>query len=252
MSEYEEYKKDRQKLIESRKIKMSTPDGGAGVSHVDYQPLKPTTFKGKWQNYWYHYKWATFGTAFAAILVVTFVWQIVTRPVYDATMVLVSEFPFDSMTESFKANLSELATDYTENEKIEIDIMSIQQDFSGENSLSPEMTQAGFVKLSAGLSTLDSFIYLVDEVSYDSLKEMELNFMDLSDLASPESLDKPDRYSLKDSKLAELLEAPEILGDMYLCFVDYHALDEKRQEKKTIKANYERDIVFFEELLAYK
>ncbi|MEG0691675.1 MAG: hypothetical protein RR444_01175 [Oscillospiraceae bacterium] len=252
MSEYDQYKKERQKLIEATKVKMSTPNGGAGVEKEDYQPLKPTTFKGKWSNYWYHYKWLTFGSLFGGILIFMFAWQMIFKPVYDARMVVLSELPFDSMVDSFEVKLSDLATDYTQNGKIELDFMSIQQDLKGENSLSPEMVQAGFVKLSASLSTLDSYIYLVDESSYDYLKEMEINLMDLSGLADPEKLDKADRYSLKDTKLAEKLELSEILDTMYLCFIDYDSLDEKRQNKKDIKANYERDIAFFKELLAYK
>ncbi len=252
MSEYDKYKKDRQKLIEATKVKMSTPNGGAGVKKEDYQPLKPTTAKGKWENYWYHYKWVTFGSIFAAILIITFVWQIAFKTVYDAHMVVVSKIPFDTVVDSFKVKLSDLATDYTQNQKIELDIMAIQHDNSGEGSLSPEMVQANYVKLAAGLSTLDSYIYMLDESSYDYLKEMDLKFMDLSELVGTENLDKPDRYALKGTNLAKKLDVSVLTDNMYLCFIDYSALDEKRQNKKDIKANYERDIVFFKEMLAYK
>ncbi|MFZ2538824.1 MAG: hypothetical protein WAX04_07970 [Oscillospiraceae bacterium] len=252
MSEYEKYKKDRQKLVEVAKVKMSTPDGGAGAIKEDYQPLKPTTFQGKWQNYWYHYKWLTFGSIIATILIVMFAWQVIFKTVNDAQMTLVTEVPFDSMAGSFETKLSNIATDYTKNGKIDIDIIPIQQDITGKNLMSPEMAQANYVKLAAGLSTLDSFIYMVDESSYNYLKTLELSFMDLSELVDPGKLDKPDRYAIKGTNLAEKLDIGPLSDNMYLCFVNYGALDEKRQNKKNIKTAYERDIVFFEDLLAYK
>ena len=252
MSEYDSYKKDRQMLIEATKIKHSGPNGGAGAVENNYQPLKPTTVRGKWSNYWYHYKGLTFASVFGAILVITFVSQMIFKPVYDARVIVVSEMPYDSVVESFETNLSDLAVDYTGNEKIELDFMAIQQDYLGENGLSPEMVQAAFVKLSGSLSTLDSYIYLVDDASYEYLKEMDLLMMDLTGMVDADLLDKPDRYSLKDTKLGKKMGVPESLDSMYLCFIDYDSLDEKRQNKKDIKANYERDIAFFTELIEYQ
>lgn len=252
MSEYEQYKRDRQRLIETTRVKMSTPDGGAGVVKEDYQPIKPNTFKKKWENYWYHYKWITFGVAFAFILVIVFVWQIIFKIQYDAKMVIVSEYPFDVVTESYQEKLKPLVTEFTKNNKIDIEISSLQQDYSGKNKLSPEIVQANFVKLSASISELDCFIYMIDEATYKSFKDMDLDFMDLTKLVDSKKLDKPDRYSLKGTKLAEKLELGKSADNMYLCFMNYDTLPAKRQQKKNIKSNYNRDITFFKEMLKYQ
>lgn len=254
MSEYDSHKKELQELIKSRKLKMASPDdGGAGAAKEEYIPLKPTTFKEKWINYWYHYKGLTFGTLFAGILVFTFVWQIATRTVYDATMMIVSALPFDSVSESFEAKLSPIVNDYTKNGKIDLDVLPIQQDNEGKYEVSPEMVQANFVKLTASISGVETYIYMLDEGNYKALKEMEMQFMDLSELVSADKLgDTPDRYPLKDTKLAKLLDVEQATENMYLCFLDYDSMDEKRQQKKEIKANYERDLPFFKALLEYE
>lgn len=255
MSEYDEYKKDRQELIESRKVKMSTPDGGAGMIKQDYVPLKPKTFKEKWINYWYHYKGLTFGSAFAAILVFMFVWQIATKTVYDGKMMIVSELPFETITEDLEKTLIDFTDDFTGNGKLDVSITPIQQDYSAEGTMQPEMVQANFVKLSAGISTLETFIYMVDDKSYHALKEMELQFMDLSDSLEIQNLTgEPaytDRYPLRGTKLAAELEIENVAEDMYLCFIDYESFDEKRQNKKEVKTNFSRDMQFFKSLVNF-
>lgn len=252
MSEYDNYKKDRQKLIEATKVRMSTPDGGAGVTKEEYVPIKPVTFKQKWDNYWYHYKWLTFGLAFAFILVFMFVWQMIFKTVYDAKLTIVTQYPFDYEIESYNEKFKDFATDFTQNDKIELDIQSLQQDYKGEGTVTPEIVQANFVKLSTGISELDGFIYLLDEPGYDKFKDMEIEFMDLSDMADASNLDKPDRYRINDTKLADKLELNDGLEDLYLCFIDFDSISQKQQNKKRIKTNYERDTLFFNELLAYK
>ena len=51
----------------------------AGVSEEELQPPpppeQPKTPKGKWENYWYHYKWHTIGALAALVVVMMIVVQ---------------------------------------------------------------------------------------------------------------------------------------------------------------------------------
>lgn len=66
-----------------------------GVSKEELQPppppQKPQTPKGKWENYWYHYKWVTIGVATAVLLVIIMTVQMLTREKYDYHMVIVTD-----------------------------------------------------------------------------------------------------------------------------------------------------------------
>lgn len=43
-------------------------------------PEQPKTPKGKWENFWYHYKWHTLGIAAAVIVLTVLIVQLATGP----------------------------------------------------------------------------------------------------------------------------------------------------------------------------
>lgn len=256
MSEFDQMKKEKQALIEARKLKQSTPDGGAGLLKVEGQAaIVPITFKQKWDNYWYHYKGRTFGVALLTILVVVFALEMIFKTVHDGKITIVAQYPLDAFSKNISSVLSkpEILTDITENEKLELDLAIMQIDQEGKYGSGPEVMQANVVKLSASVSSLDSFIFVLDQPSYDYLLGMEMTFMDLSDKVDKSHLENgKDKYSLKGTKIAEELDLGEIVDGLFICFFDYNSLSEKRQENKNVKKTYERDIVLFESILAYE
>ncbi len=67
------------------------------LAGVDPEELKPTpkaeppkTFKEKWDNYWYHYKWLTLGCVAGAVVLVILVVQMLTVDRPDYTLMLVT------------------------------------------------------------------------------------------------------------------------------------------------------------------
>ena len=54
-------------------------------------PKQPKTPKGKWENFWYHYKWHTIAIAAAALVITVMVVQFVTQPRYDYQVILVTQ-----------------------------------------------------------------------------------------------------------------------------------------------------------------
>lgn len=57
----------------------------------DPKPEGPKTPKGKWENYWYHYKWHTIGALFIVVVLAITIGQMVNRDDPDYTIMLVTE-----------------------------------------------------------------------------------------------------------------------------------------------------------------
>ena len=72
-------------------------------------PQAPQTPQGKWENFWYHYKWLTIGVVIALIIGAFLLYHTLTRtePDYFICMVTSSEVSIDS-----DARLEELLTPY--------------------------------------------------------------------------------------------------------------------------------------------
>lgn len=72
-------------------------------------PQQPQTPRGKWENFWYHYKWLTIGIIVAVAIVVGLTVQSVTRvePDYMICMVTMQEVSIDS-----DARLEEILSTY--------------------------------------------------------------------------------------------------------------------------------------------
>lgn len=71
------------------------------LAGVDPEELKPTpkaeppkTPKGKWENFWYHYKWAFWGTLFGVIVLGVLVGQLVTRDPADYHVLLMTKYTY--------------------------------------------------------------------------------------------------------------------------------------------------------------
>lgn len=72
-------------------------------------PQGPMTPRGKWENFWYHYKWLTIGIVVAVVILAILIGQTVTRvePDYMICMVTTQEVSIDS-----DARLEEILSAY--------------------------------------------------------------------------------------------------------------------------------------------
>ena len=66
-----------------------------GVDESELQPSPkpepPKGFKGKWANYWYHYKWVTLISLFALVVLIVILVQMFSREKEDYRLALVTE-----------------------------------------------------------------------------------------------------------------------------------------------------------------
>jgi hypothetical protein len=114
----------------------------------------------KAENFWYHYKWHSIAAAVLVFLGVFFVRDIFFRPRPDATVVMVTEFPFDSESiNRLEAALTELAPLNAKGKKlIAVDFINF---IPGNDAPLDEMAMASSMKLMAVLAAGTEHIFLL-------------------------------------------------------------------------------------------
>lgn len=247
MSEMDEYKKRRQEAMEARKIRQEMPDGV--LPEPQYaEHIEPKTFKEKWQNYWYHYKWRTIVVAFFCLLGIAMIWQFGFPQKYDTSLSIVTQWPMELYQQQIMTPVQELMPDYDENGKKELNCLTYQVS-SPDGSLSADIEQSSYARLIGTLSEGQHFIYLVDDAGYDYLLSLEIPMLDLTEYADADRLKGNDRYQFLETKLGASMELEKELGELTLCFLDPAAYGE-RIEEKDISQAYERQWDMFQLLLA--
>lgn len=87
---------------------------GVSKKELEYTPPPPppSTPKGKWDNFWYHYKWAVIAAVFGIIVVTVLVVQVATktRPDYTVCMVTQQELSL-SATNRLQAEFAAVGED---------------------------------------------------------------------------------------------------------------------------------------------
>lgn len=137
---------------------------------VDPEELKPdekiaapTTPKSKWENFWYHHKWTFWGSAFAVVVGIVLVVQLVTRDPADYQILMMTE---QAYLDTEIALLEEMMTPYGQDldgdGKVEISIQNcrIAKDTN-------QQYNSGFQMVQAHLATGDVLFFVWDKGAYD-------------------------------------------------------------------------------------
>lgn len=248
MTELERIQKEQQDMIEARKRKSELPDG------VLPQPQRaehivPKTFREKWTNYWYHYKWATFGGAFFGALGIMLILQLAFPTRYDTSFSVVSVLPLDSAQSVLTAPLLQAVPDYDKNGKNMLELQFYQiptLDENGNTLTDPQIVMANTTRLMGNMAAGIYFLYMVDDAGYTYLSNMDMKFLSLDGKITGA---KGDRYALKGTKLADRMGYPKELEGFSLVFLDPVTLGDHMKKKNTQEA-CKRQWDFFEKLVA--
>lgn len=141
-----------------------------GVSEEKLQPPAPAqppqTVKGKWQNFWYHYKWPTLIVGFLVVAIAFVVWQTATTVKPDYTISLLTAEAVDPVaTEQLRLELEKHARDVNGDGEIllVIEALPLGQYAGGETIASAE---ANNQKLMLNIATGDVMCFIFDTGSY--------------------------------------------------------------------------------------
>lgn len=174
MSELNEYKKERQELIEARKFKTHVTGFEKGTPEVQ----NPMNLGEKLENFWYHYKYLVLSVAFILIVVMIVAWQFLSQPKYDISLTLVSKNSFEGGAELFEQKLAELGTDQNGDGKVLTDYAAFQLAVNQNTEMTPQMLEMTRATLLSRSSRGDLFLYLLDDTGYQQLTEVGWKFMD--------------------------------------------------------------------------
>lgn len=233
-------------LIETHRIKNGLEE--APVLPVR-EPMKPKTFKDKWNNYWYHYKMHTFAGAILLILVGIFCWHLIFPTVYDASLAIVSTDSFEGAWEVIGPEMEYIVKDYNEDQARLIDFASFQLATKQGTEQTPQMLEMTRAKLLGWATTKGHFLYLLDATGYQQLTDVGIKFMDLEGKIESSQVEG-DKYYLENTTLSKQLYLNELLGNKFLCIVDYDSFDSSAREDKTNIEGFEKDWGFFNQLAA--
>lgn len=165
---------------------------------VKAQQTAPVTFRAKWENYWYHYKFFTIIACILVVFVGYCIYSVVTKEKYDVAIMFVSAPEYQVQdTEPLETELKSYAEDYDENGEINISVDGLTYDPEGETTNMDYYTaiQARFtVSFSEGIN----LVYIMDETIYDLTKNtLHVEYEDLSEYSDNPNVDG-DKYYIKD------------------------------------------------------
>ncbi len=142
------------------------------LAGVDPEELKPTpkaeppyTPQGKWENFWYHYKWHFWGGLFALVAVIILVSQAlsVNRP--DYSVMLVTDAAYDDFHVTVLENkLAAYGEDIDGDGQVEVEIIHT---FLGKNSSTSTNAQVMQTHLWAG----DVAFFIWEPHQYEQLMD---------------------------------------------------------------------------------
>lgn len=108
----------------------------AGVDPEELKPAPkippPTTPKGKWENFWYHYKWAFIGTVVGVIVFTVLMVQTLSRDPADYHVVLVTQHALmDNQIEAMERAMEAYGSDIDGDGKVEVFVQNCYMGKSG-------------------------------------------------------------------------------------------------------------------------
>jgi len=218
----------------ARLDKLKNPEKYEREEKVWNSHQKPETPRGKWQNFWYHYKWHTFGIIAGVCLLAFFIHSIVTQEKHDyrfmlVTQTTVGEQGLTAITDGFSAYAEDLNGD----EKANVSVMAIEMG-GDPATANPQMAQANSTKYMAELQIGEVILFIVDQKNYDaSLENGLFTAKNGEEAATKETPMEDVAYSLKDTSIAKALAEQGFTEELFVCFRVVKGTPAEKKEEKT-------------------
>lgn len=124
------------------------------------EQMKQLSFREKWTNFWYYYKFHVLAAIFVVFLVGYTAVECATKTHYDLQVSYYSTIPIDTEgVDKLEEKLAAEIDDVTMNGSTDIIIVPCYADMENQS----EQTQAVFVKFAAELAAGETMGYIVDE-----------------------------------------------------------------------------------------
>ena len=204
-----EYKRDeqmRKERIELDKVKQGLIENVYAEEKKKEVVLKPKGTKQKLKNFWYHYK----GAVIIAVALVTiggyFAYDIITKPEYDATVVVATDGSMYLYQELLEKDFSTYAKDYNGDGKLQIGAAICALRPKDTPDAKNEYAMANRAKLTSMLASGEHILFLIDDVGYEHITQTQADvFINLSEKYPDDKNVKGDRFYIKGTKLEKYL-----------------------------------------------
>lgn len=241
-----QYEKDKQARKAKTEVLRAKHDDTTIKSDLNDNTIAMTTFKQKFENFWYHYKvHVIVGILLVAMGTHLFI-SIFFKPKFDATLNIISSSSFEGSSIFFLEHIEEILPDYDKDGRVTMEVNPIQVGGGEQSPLAGDALSAQQAKFFATTSDNKLFLYLLDDTGYKSAVDIGMSFKDLSEFNSPNI--KGDKYYLNETKLSELFSLDDTLNDMYLCIVDFEKYTSKSNSSQKI---YDRNYDFLKRMIEY-
>lgn len=245
MANLNRYNERREDLIQTRRVKAGLEERKEEEREVKV----PTTLKGLWENFLYHYKKIMLAVVFLIVVVIACVASFWAQPSYDLSLIVVSERSFSGAGSVISPSLRSFASDLNGDGDITIEFVNYE--VVAEDELATDMTTMTFAQILGRLSETNDFIFMLDETGYANLQSVGVEFVDISEFAGGEGIEG-DRYYLKDKYFCKKVGLDGALDDMFLCFLDIEGYDERTKSNEDVLKMQKAQREMFEKILAYE
>lgn len=170
-----------------------------GVDESELQPPPkpepPKGFKGKWANFWYHYKWVTLISLFAVVVLTVILVQMLTQEKEDYRLALVTEKVVPTtVLEELEAELAAYGKDLNGDGKVLVSVENLY--IGGQDQMAMANQQKFILYLSAGdpmFFAFDDYAFQNRVKSIESNEEEDIVFFDELPFAS-EDINTEENY----------------------------------------------------------
>ncbi|MBR2152462.1 MAG: hypothetical protein IJ944_04160 [Clostridia bacterium] len=191
---------------------------------------RPTTLKGKIENYWYHYKWHTLIGLFFVVTILVCTVQCSSRENPDIKAILyVDENVADLTADALEEEIEKYMTDLNGDGEVICQVINLSN-INGTDNFAVNKSQRLFAEMAEG----SNFLYILDKNGYDSL-QTNLNPFAKEDY---QNNDDVNGWNWNGSKIQSNLEIHKLPDDMYFCVRDIFDTNDSKKNKQT-KINVE-------------
>ena len=216
--------KELRELIELKKLQQQAAEHPEEVREelTKEEKIVPKTFKEKWNNYWYHYKGATWGTVIVVVLISWMIKDIFFGPEYDLTVTSATKYALSALNSELTEDLTAYAEDYNGDGKTDITFDEIMVSFSADDENTDMQTNAiNMQKLMAVFAGGEDLLFIMDQDAYDYIcGDEEGIFVDLSEVFPNIDIIEGDKLILNETSLGQKTYMNVLDEDIFLCVRD--------------------------------
>lgn len=180
--------------------------------------VKTKTNKEKLDNFWYYNKNYVIALIIIIIAGISYYFYAIYEPDNDGTITILTQPSFYDVSNYIGETWSEFAYDLNNDGQVHIKVIPIQSDPNGDYGVNSTLQELTVLSITTHVNIKENFLFMLDEINYELLIEMGVQFTDLSQYSDNLKFNN-ELYPLKDTILTQKL-GYTIMDGLYLALID--------------------------------